>query len=194
MGKLPIHATVKDTDGTLLNGSVTLKINGVVQKDASGNVIKFDVTDGIVDGIYQLPAMSAKNYTLSLMYVNSKYSTQANSTLILTKTDIEDLDIKEVVTQKGDDTTIKTQIKDITEKPLVGTTKVVIKINGKKVNSTTISSGMVDDKITTIINNGILDTTIDTHNMKEGNYNITIILGENSYYNSKTVMIPLIIK
>lgn len=78
----------------------------------------------------------------------------------------------------GENTTIKLQINDTNGKQITGNTKICIKINGKTYTNTKIT-------------NGKIQLTLKTDTLKNPKYQITIIIGENSYYYPARYIITL---
>lgn len=81
--------------------------------------------------------------------------------------------ILENITTTNGKTTIKAQITDETGSPLTSSTKVVIKINGKTIASTTSINGTIDTSFITTLN--------------PGTYELSIVSGENGQYQKSTM-------
>lgn len=187
-GNITANITVKDDDGKLVNGGfVIAKVNGKTLKDADGNTLKFNVVNGKAEiNTAVAGGLKAQDYDLEVVYSNDKYFNRASeiSKLSVVKTDIKDLDIPNVPinTNKGENTTIVTQVYDVYGNAIEGKTKIAVKINNKSVQFTPKEK---------YIMNGNLNITIDTSNMGAKEYTIEIILGENNYYNTKKSTVAL---
>ena len=164
------------------NGKAIFKLNGKTLKDEFGNIIYTKIVNGIATINYTLPnTISAKTYTITVVAQGKNYDRiEANSTLTVQKTNTQ-LILQPQYLNRNTTNTIKATIVDEEGELVVGTTKVAIKLNNKTI-------------INTIATNGILNTPIDLTNYKNNIYNITIIAGENSLYNSSKATNAIIIK
>ena len=164
------------------NGKAIFKLNGKTLKDEFGNIIYTKIVNGIATINYRLSnTISAKTYTITVVAQGNNYDRiEANSTLTVQKTNTQ-LILQPQYLNRNTTNTIKAIIVDEQGELVVGTTKVAIKLNNKTI-------------INTIATNGILNTPIDLTNYKNNIYNITIIAGENSLYNSSKATNAIIIK
>lgn len=151
--------------------TVIFKINGNTLKDKNGVQIKTHPKDGIVTLNYQLPTTYKNSeYNLTVVYSKGRIREESTNILILQKRDVTMPKINyEII--KNSTFKINTTIKDTTGKTLTGNTKVSIKINGVTYKTLTIT-------------NGKLDTALDTRKLGAKNYTLTIVVGENSQYNT----------
>ncbi len=176
-----LKATVTNDDGTAVTtGKVAFKLNGKTLKDEEGNTIYGYVDENGVASIeYTIPSdYSAKDYTLTAVYGGTGYErAEAETTLTLEKVDttieIDDTTGSQdtITITQGENLNLKaTIINTATDAPVVGTSKIAVKINGK-----TFANENVTD--------GVIDLTLDTADFKNPTYDITIIAGENNRYN-----------
>nr|WP_295164778.1 hypothetical protein [uncultured Methanosphaera sp.] len=114
------------------------------------------------------------------IYTNDKTYQKAEATQNITvnKTPIKTSTIAEIETQLGSNTTLNFKVFDIYNNPVEGNSKVVIKINNKT-------------QLTTTITDGIANITINTQDMKCGNYTMDVLISENNIYAQKNCKIPL---
>lgn len=184
-GQIPIHATITDdVDGKLVdNGTVTFKINGITQLDENGNAIRFEIKDGIIDATYNLPpTIAARSHNMTLVYSNEGYDRCEETTnYTVIKSDIADLKVSNITTKYGENTTISTIICDEDGKAVSAATKIAVKVDGRT---------LIHD----VVENGVVNITVDTDDLFIGDHKIDIVFGENSFYNEKRVEIPLIIE
>lgn len=167
---IKLTAHIYDKNGlTAKNGNVVFKINGKTIKQ-NGKAIKVKVTNGIATLDYTIPEYSAKDYKLTAVYGNE--TTRLEDTAILTITRQSSKLTNITTTIKNNKLHIKAKILDQHGKIIKYDTKTSVKINGK----TLINKLRV--------HNGTIDTTIDMSKYKKGTYNITIIVGQSSRYNS----------
>ena len=177
-----LKTLVKDANGDLIkSGKVAFKLNGKTLKDKNGNALYAAVVDGIATIEYTIPDnYSAKDYILTAVFGGNCYErTDSNASLTLQKKDIT-ININSTSTENNK-TSIKATITDENDKLLIRSTKLVVKINGK-----TFISGVNST-------NGIIDVSFNT-NLKAGLYELIIISGENSLYNSGRLTSVLRIK
>lgn len=163
------------------DAKVIFKINGKTLKDNNNKTRLLHPKDGYVTLNYQIPE-NFKNmeYNITVVYSKNKIREENTNILILQKRD--PILNNETYTQlKGQTLKINTQIKDTKGKNLVGKHKVAIKINNKTYKSLTITDGK-------------LNTQINTTNLNKKQYNLTIIIGENSQYNTYKYETQLLIK
>ncbi len=165
------------------NNSVTL--TATLPSNATGNAVfkinsktispKINVTDSKVTYTYDVPLYSAKNYTLTFSYSGNSiyYETKVNSTLTLTKLDTN-VKVADVTAYQNRNVTIIATVTNEQNNP-ASDMKVSMKVNDK-----TIASGRTDDKgKVTFVYNLTKDYTQQYNN-------ITIIAGENSFFNTST--------
>jgi len=177
---ITLRAKIIDANGDRINNDkVVFKLNGVTLKDTNGNNLYAHVTDGEAILDYTIPATySAKTYTLTAVFGGNYYQrTETNGTLTLKKK-IVTINTDNITT-KNKKTTIKATITDEDEKPLVTSTKIAIKINGKTIlNNATSNNGKIDLSFTTTLRPGL--------------YELLIISGENGVY--KTGKVTTVLK
>lgn len=169
--KILIIVHVTDGDKVVNQGRVAFKLNGITLKDSEGNPIIVKVVNGIATLEYTIPkGYSAKSYNLTVVYGGSDYSRgEENSTITLVKTNTH-IDANIVETSNGT-SMIKISVLDQDNNPLARDTKVTVKVNG-----ITIHSAVVAENGTAYLDLGSI--------RKAGNYNITVISGENNAYES----------
>lgn len=168
MDMLNEQITIQNCEDT---ATVIFKINGNTLKDKNGVQIKTHPKDGIVTLNYQLPTTYKNSeYNLTVVYSKGQIREESTNILILQKHDVI-IPKTNYTSIKNSTFKINTTIKDTTGKTLIGNNKISIKINGITYKTLTIT-------------NGKLDTTIDTRGLEAKNYTLTIVVGENSQYNT----------
>lgn len=180
---LPIVVIVQEDGQSVNGGFVTFKLNGKTLKDTQGNVIYAEVVDSKAILSYKLPTtLGSGNYTLCAQFRNSDFeSTEAETSLEITKSIINNETLDCMVVKYGSDLTINSDIFDMVGSKIKATTKVTVKLDDKTF-------------ITTAIVNGKLRLKVNTTNMKVGNHTIIVKLGENSLYSSARIEIPIIVE
>ncbi|MCD7782045.1 MAG: hypothetical protein LUG89_05070 [Methanosphaera sp.] len=165
------------------DGSVAFKINGVTLKDENGNPIKVEVNEnGIAILEYTIPVdMAAKDYVITAVYGGSIGArSETNITMTIVKSDVI-ANIDPIYITQGENATITMTLYDQNNNQLERSTKYTVKVNGK----TYVNKALTE--------NGVLSVTLDTDDFTNTYYNITIILGENSAYNTKVINTVLIV-
>lgn len=141
---LTVQATT--SDGVPLNeGKIQWKINGITQKNSKGQTIQTTITDGTSTITYQIPTTWAGKQ----VNITSTYTGSANYQIKKTTRNISIPQATATATitlptkiQTRDNITIKIKITDKnTLKPVTGTTKIAIKINGKTIQTPRITNG-----------------------------------------------------
>ncbi len=168
---ITLTAVVSD-DGRLLDGGIVIfKLNGVTLKNADGGNLNATVVNGIATVEYTIPVdYSAKDYVLTAVYSAKNYDRiEDNTTITLTRSNVTAV-LEPVYITQGENATIRLVLYDQNGNQLERSTKVAVKVNGKTFANTETE-------------NGVLETTIDTADFKNPNYNLTVVLGENSAYN-----------
>ncbi|WP_304123630.1 hypothetical protein [Methanosphaera cuniculi] len=171
--KVLLKANVTDINGKAVNsGRVVFKLNGCTLKDENGNPIYANVINGTATVEYMIPAhYSAKNYTLTAVASSSTYNrTEANSTLTINKTTLK-AQVVPTTVKRTNNTTITVKFTDDKNNDIIGENKVCIKFNGKT---------LINTKAT----NGTVNVNLDLTNYKNKQYELTVICGENSKYNT----------
>ena len=181
--KVLLTANVTDINGNPVNaGRVIFKLNGCTLKDSSGNTLIANVTGGIATIEYLMPASyTAKDYTLTAVASSSTYNrTETNTTLTITKTTPKAQQVPTSV-KRTNNTTITLKFTDDKNNDLIGENKVCIKFNGKT---------LINTKAT----NGTVKVNLDLTNYKNKQYELTVICGENSRYNTSKNVSTLILE
>jgi hypothetical protein len=170
---IEITATITYNGKLLNNGRIIIKVNGITVKDANNKVLYVTVVNGVAKFNYTVPEnWKLGDRNIVVIYDNSAYNRSEGSTDFTIVKDNVTIDITPVVTTRNNtETQITAQIKNSLNKPITGTTKVSIKVNG------------ITFKIITVTD-GIIDTTIDTSSLTRTDYTLTFVIGENSRYNS----------
>ncbi len=170
--KITANINDEETSTPIDDGSVIFKINGKTLKDNDGNPVKVALVDGQAILNYTIPKeRGSKNYTVTAVYQDIGYNrVESTTNLDVIKTNTT-FTINPITINKGENTTISTTILDENGNTINNELKVVIKVNGKTITTTTIKQ--------------TLNITIPTEKLREGEYNLTIIVGENSNYNTQ---------
>ncbi|MCD7781307.1 MAG: hypothetical protein LUG89_01205 [Methanosphaera sp.] len=114
------------------------------------------------------------------MYSGTNYDrVDENTTFAVTKSDVV-AQISPLYSTQGENATITMTIYGENGVQIDRDTKVSIKINGKTYLSTTSTSG-------------VLNVEIPTNTLATGYYNVTVIFGENSQYNTLRLESVLVI-
>ncbi len=177
--KITLTAMIKDKYGNNITGGwVIFKLQGKTIKDPNGNIIKTNVTMGIVEITYQLPNdISQRNYTITAVY-------SGNNLYNITKKDTK-VEIKKIstiitvnATQKNNTIIVIGSIKDKNGHYLIGTNNVVFKVNGITINNITTN------KTTYLVKNGLINYTIIIPGWRKGKIynNLTVVTGERNAY------------
>ncbi len=169
---LRVLVLVSEGNERVNEGTVIFKINGKTLKDNEGNNIQSNVTDGIATLIYNLSDMGVKTYNITAVYIDSTYynRAEATSTFTIVKTNTH-VQAEPVDVIEGSNATLKAVILDENNEPISRNMKVSIKIDGRTY-------------IQTIVTDGLLNITIPTSNLNSNEYTVSIVVGENSRYNS----------
>ncbi|MCD7781992.1 MAG: hypothetical protein LUG89_04800, partial [Methanosphaera sp.] len=177
-----ITVTVTDANGLINDGVVSFKINGVTLKDENNETIVASVVNGIATLEYTIPVdMGAKEYTITAVYSGKGYNrVEDNTTFNIVKSDVI-ANIDPIYITQGENATITMTLYDQNNNQLERSTKYTVKVNGK----TYVNKALTE--------NGVLSVTLDTDDFTNTYYNITVILGENSAYNTKTLQTILIV-
>lgn len=164
-----IVAQLKDKYSNIIQGNVdaTIKINNKVYATTT-------IKDGLLNTVIPTANLSANTYTLKII---TNENTLYNSATIVTKItvvkrNISDIILPNVTIKTFTNHTLVAQIKDEQGELLHKTTKICAKINGV----TYLHSNITD---------GLLHISLKTDTLRPSTYNITIILGENNFYNTK---------
>ncbi|OED30485.1 hypothetical protein [Methanosphaera sp. WGK6] len=170
---IQIKAKVTDNDSAeVLNGKLVFKLNGVTLKDETNKPIKLNVINGTTTLEYTLKGYAARNYTITAVFANSSYNRcEAKKVLEIQKTNIN-FTLKNITANSGETIEFNEIVTDENGNILYGTNKVAIKINGKTIAHTTIVDGVLKTNITL------------PSQLRSGENNLTIIIGENNRYTS----------
>ena len=171
--KVLLTAKVTDINGKAVNtGRVIFKLNGCTLKDAKGNTLYANVINGTATVEYLIPVdYTAKDYILTAVASSSSYNrTESNTTLTINKTTPKAQQIPLKV-KRTNNTTITVKFTDSENNNLIGENKVCIKFNGKT---------LINTKAT----NGTVKVNLDLTNYKNSKYELTVICGANSRYNT----------
>ncbi len=178
-------ATVKDSNGTLLNsGIVTFKFQGKAITDSNGNVIKANVTNGKATLYYTIPnGISAHTYTITAIYGSNAYN-KAETTTSLTTIKVETVAILNPISMtRGDTTMLLTgTVRDENGNIPVGTTKISVKLGGITIAHISVTKGTINNNIT------LPYTLSNTY------YTISITTATNYGYTGTTAKTTLTIK
>lgn len=137
-----------------------------------GGVLNATVINGTATITYTIPtSFSTRNYTLNVVYSGKNYErVEEITTFTITKSDVQ-AQLDTLTTTQGQNTTITMTLYDKNGNQIQRDTKVAIKINGKTY-------------ITTNTTRGVLNVELPIDTLSTGYYNVTIILGENTQYNT----------
>ena len=170
--KIYFVAYVRDRyDNKVNNGQVLFKINGKTVKK-EGNVLKTMVKDGVAIASFIIPDYSAKNYTVTAVFINKTTRLENNNTLTISKVD----------------SMITNMVLNLSDKKLLVNAKLV-DVYGNDVKRESKISVKIDNK--TVINKFRLNSSelnfvIDLSLYRMGKHYITIISGENGLYKKST--------
>lgn len=170
--KVKFVAYVRDKyDKKVNNGNVIFKINGrTLKKD--GKVVKISVKDGVAITSFIIPDYSAKNYTVTAVFVNKTTRLEHNNTLTIYKVDSKIINL--VLNSSNKKLVVKAKIVDVYGKPVKREGKVTVKID----NKTVVNKYR--------LNSSELNFILDLSHYRKGKHNITIISGENGLYKKST--------
>ncbi|MGI6564294.1 hypothetical protein [Methanosphaera sp.] len=159
-----LKGTLTTTNGTKINGSVTIKLNGKT-------VRKVTVTNGSFSYNYVIPAYHANNYTLNYIYDGtSQYNTSsANKIFTILKHDIV-INASDVSIYAGETVNLKGTVKASNGTNIMQGT-VIIKFNGRVIGQANITNS------TFLYKYKIPDCTAK-------NYTLTYTYNESTNYNS----------
>ena len=188
IAKLPTHEngdkiqfviTAVDEKGqSITGGTIIIKANGVTLKDANGKALQANVVNGVAVLDYNI-TLSAREYNLTAVYANTGYNRiEATGKLNVTKG--EAFIRYTPITTKSTTTRITANIVDKNKNNVSGKVTVGIKLDGKMINTTTAT-------------NGIINVTIPT-NITAGAHIIELIAGETGAYKSDRITSVLIKK
>lgn len=166
-------ALVQDSSGLPINsGKVVFKLNGnTLKKDGQPQKIK--VTNGTAILKFEVPAYSAKKYTLTAVFGNDSVRLEDNAIFTINKLNTKISKVN--LTHNKNTLKIYAQVIDENNDKVERDTKISVKINGK----TLVNKVKVQ--------NGIISMDIDISDYTNRDLNITIIAGENGLYRSSTL-------
>ncbi|WP_455644796.1 Ig-like domain repeat protein [Methanosphaera sp.] len=163
-----LKATVKtSSNASVTSGKVAFKINGKTIGYGS-------VSNGVATLNYTIPtSYKDSTYTITVVYGgNGKYITsRANGTLNVYQRQSTTVTVSTISSKAGSNVTLIGTIKTSSGSYVKNGT-VAFKINGKTVGYANVSNGVAK-----------LNYTIPS-NFKDASYTITVVYGENNYYNS----------
>ena len=188
IAKLPTHEngdkiqfviTATDEKGqSITGGTIIIKANGVTLKDAKGKALQANVVNGVAVLDYNI-TLSAREYNLTAVYAYTGYNRiEATGKLNVTKG--EAFIRYTPITTKTTTTRISANIVDKNKNNVSGKVTVGIKLDGKMINTTTAT-------------NGIINVTIPT-NITAGAHILELIAGETGAYKSDRITSVLIKK
>ena len=125
-----------------------------------------------------LPSLSAREYTITAVFVDSLYSrAEDNSTISINKGTIH-IEAESIIISDGEPAVLTAKIFDSNNKVVDRATKVTVKINGL----TFISEQTVQNGIINLTLNQSIDGKTSVDNFKLNRvYDILIIAGENNH-------------
>ena len=149
---------------TLLNkGKVTFKFNGKV----IGTVT---VKNGVATLKYKIPkGMAAKKYNVVTSFSHSDFNTVSKTNAVIVKKSAVKVKASKVTAKSK--AVLKAKIVDKFGKNVVGTSKVTIKVDSKKVKTVTAKKG-------------VIKSTINTSKLKKGKHKVTYNVAANKSYNA----------
>ncbi len=164
--KYVMTATVVDKNGNYVNsGIVAFKVNGITIGHAS-------VSNGKATIVYTVPALLAKDYTVTVIYGGTDNLASCKSTGILTVQQYDTTAYVSPLSSKASgNVTLRTVLKTTTG-AFVKSGTVAFKINGITVGTASVVNGVATLKYT-------IPLTLDS-----GNYVISVVYGETKVYNS----------
>lgn len=168
-----INITVTNSNNNPIDTRVILKINGLSQKDKSGNSI-ITVKGGKTTYNLSLAGYSGKTYNVTVVGVDSKYLRSENTTKMTVLRGQCILDPISVNTTSEGEITINKIIKDTYGNVISGNTQIAIKLGDRTV-------------LTTRITDGKLNVKVKVPYLPPGQNKFRIILGENYRYESKII-------
>ena len=149
---------------TLLNkGKVTFKFNGKV----IGTVT---VKNGVATLKYKIPkGMAAKKYNVVTSFSHSDFNIVSKTNGVIVKKSAVKVKASKVTAKSK--AVLKAKIVDKFGKNVVGTSKVTIKVDSKKVKTVTAKKG-------------VIKSTINTSKLKKGKHKVTYNVAANKSYNA----------
>ena len=170
-------AYVNDTK-TVNDGIIIFKINGLTVKNSTGQDLQVKVVNNTASINYTIPdGWSAKAFKLTAVYANKNYKRLENKTYFsLNKTETH-FDVDAIFTSQTP-VTIKGQLLDEYNHPVLGQSVVAVKING-----TTILKANNKTQYFAV-NNGTVNITIDIDEKYQNGqtYLLTLVTGDRVAY------------
>ena len=156
---------------TLLNkGKVTFKFNGKV----IGTVT---VKNGVATLKYKIPKGTvAKKYNVVTSFSHSDFNTVSKTNGVIVKKSAVKVKASKVTAKSK--AVLKAKIVDKFGKNVVGTSKVTIKVDSKKVKTVTAKKG-------------VIKVTISTSKLKKGKHKVTYIIAANKSYDAGKATVVL---
>ncbi|MBE6487616.1 MAG: hypothetical protein E7Z86_02775 [Methanosphaera stadtmanae] len=167
---VPIALQVTDRSGSLVNSKLILKVNGLTQKDAKGNTLIINVTNGKTTYYLNLGGYSARNHTLTFKSVDNDHIPTENSTTLVVTKGTYAMDKITFNASSEQTITLNRTLKDVNGKVIRGVTKVAIKVGDRTV-------------LTTSVTDGKLNVKFKIPYLPPGSNKFQITLGENYRYN-----------
>ena len=191
---IQIVATVDDVtknakNKTLINYEtyVMFKINGVTLKDQNGTAIQVKVDENkIASYNYTIPAGTGgidstgaiRNYSVTAVFVGDNYYPDVKNT---TYFNVERSNVSvnfESVTVSNDNTlSVKAVLKDYMDNNVLGTSKVLIKVNGKSLRNETSGKAFYYN-----VNNGVVDLSGIVVDANTTIKRVMLVVGERQAY------------
>ena len=171
-----ITAIVMDEEGNIVtNGKVAIKLNG--KKQGVVNIV-----NGFAQLVVDSSKLAAKNYTITAVYSGNSITEKStsNATLTILKT-TPNIKLETPNVKRTNNTTITVKLTEDENTILPANTKIAVKLNGVTVQKTTAQ-------------NGIITLNMDLTQYKNSQYDLTIVSGENSRYNTVRMTSKLIIE
>ena len=162
---------IKDTNGNI----ITKELNAIVT--INGTQYKVIIENGLLDVIIPTEDLPAGKYDAIIDIPETETTTQAQikQTININKRDILNVTLEDATIQTQNNHTILVVIKDTNGNIVKSNLPVAVKINGKTQQHIKI-------------NDGILNVTLKTDDFRNPNYNITVIIGSNDFYNGGIII------
>ena len=174
-GKTTLSAIILDEEGNIQsNGKVAFKLNGKTY-----GVVKIE--NGIAQLTVDSSKLSAKNYTITAVYGGNTITAKSTQNATLTITKSTPKIQMPSTTKRTNNTQITINITDENGNKINSNQKVCIKFNGCTITNTKAV-------------NGTVKVNLDLTQYKNKQYNMTVICGENSLYNTSRLTNTLVIE
>lgn len=176
--KMNLTATFTREDNiTVTGGKVAFKLNHITIKDSKGNPIYARLVDGKATIETKIPTgTSAKTYVISATYSGTTINEEARSRDYEFNVTKDDINIKlsqdNYVAERGEKISVSGKILNSEFKDTKRAHKMLLKLNNKSI---TQQWSFVDT----------FSLIVDTSDLKDNEYNLTVVVGENGAYNEK---------